>query len=175
MNRGYLLFSTTLGRAGVAWNDRGLIGVELPDAGQGKSLDRLRAAAGSAEPSADPPASWVLSAIARLTRYLDGEDGDLSSIPLDYASAPPFHRKVYDASRRIGRGQILTYGELAALAGSPLASRAVGQAMSKNPLPILIPCHRVVAAGGKPGGFSAPGGLVTKARLLALEGAELTP
>jgi methylated-DNA-[protein]-cysteine S-methyltransferase len=169
----YRLFSTALGVAGVAWSHRGLIGVELPNASVGKPSERLRAAAGCDTPSAEPPPPWVEDAIARLTRYFDGEPEDLSGIPLDMESAPPFHRKVYEVTRRIGRGEVLTYGEIAALSGSPGASRAVGQAMSKNPMPILIPCHRVVGSGGKPGGFSAPGGLVTKARLLALEGAKL--
>lgn len=173
MSKGYLLFPTSLGRAGIAWNDRGLIAVELPDVGQGKPLARLRAAAGSDAPSDAHDLPWIADAIARLTRYFDGADEDLSTIPLDYSSAPPFHRKVYDVACRIDRGQILTYGDLAAQAGSPGASRAVGQALARNPLPILVPCHRVVAAGGKPGGFSAPGGLITKARLLALEGARL--
>jgi len=92
-------------------------------------------------------------------------------VPLDLDGVPEFHRKVYDASRRIARGQILTYGELAALAGSPLASRAVGQAMGNNPFAPIVPCHRVLAAGGHSGGFSAPGGVITKLRMLAIEGA----
>lgn len=167
--RAYWLFPTALGTAGVAWSDGGLVGVELPDATIGLPIERLRAAAGRDA----PPPPWVLSAIEQLTGYFAGHAEDLSGIPLDTERAPPFHRKVYEATCRIGRGQVRTYGEVAAAAGSPGASRAVGQALSKNPLPILIPCHRVVASGGKPGGFSAPGGLVTKARLLALEGAKL--
>jgi methylated-DNA-[protein]-cysteine S-methyltransferase len=115
----------------------------------------------------------VDAAIGQLTRYFEGKAEELSGIPLDLSSTPPFHRKVYEALRGLRRGKVCTYGELAALAGSPLASRAVGQALAKNPLPILIPCHRVVASGGRPGGFSASGGLDTKARLLALEGAAL--
>jgi methylated-DNA-[protein]-cysteine S-methyltransferase len=170
---GYWLFPTALGTAGVAWSGIGLIGVELPDATVGLPIARLRAAAGSDAPSAAPPPPWALSAIAQLTRYFDGQPEDLSTIPLDTESVPPFHRKVYEATCAIGRGQLRTYGEIAVAAGSPGASRAVGQALAKNPLPILIPCHRVIATSGKPGGFSAPGGLATKARLLALEGATL--
>lgn len=173
MNKDYALFPTSLGLAGVAWNDFGLIGVALPDAGKGKRIAHLRAIAEREDPSGDPRPDWVAEAIAKLTRYFEGQAEDLSTIPLDYSRVPPFHRRIYSALRKVGRGQVLTYGELAAQAGSPGASRAVGQAMSKNPLPILVPCHRVVAAGGKPGGFSAPGGLVTKAKLLALEGAKL--
>lgn len=171
--QGYWLFPTALGIAGVAWSHHGLLGVELPDATIGKPIERLRAAAGSDTPSAAPLPPWVEAAIEQLTGYFEGKPEDFSGIPLDVESAPPFHRKVYEATCRIGRGKVLTYGQVAALSGSPLGSRAVGQALSKNPLPILIPCHRVVASGGKPGGFSAPGGLDTKARLLALEGAKL--
>src|SRR6185295_1627626 len=148
MNKGYLLFPTSLGRAGFAWNDRGLTAVELPDADQGKPLERLRAAAGRDTPSDAPELPWIKDAIARLTRYFDGHDEDLSGIPLDYSSAPPFHRKVYDVACRIGRGQVLSYGEVAERTGSPGASRAVGQALARNRLPILVPCHRVVASGG---------------------------
>jgi methylated-DNA-[protein]-cysteine S-methyltransferase len=171
-SNGYLIFPTALGQAGVAFRHAGMVALELPDASQSRSLARLSAAAGSTAPSVAPP-PWVDAAIGQLTRYFEGNAEDLSGIPLDLSSVPPFHRKVYEALRRLGRGKICTYGELAALAGSPMASRAVGQALAKNPLPILIPCHRVVASGGRPGGFSAPGGLDTKARLLALEGAAL--
>src|SRR5690349_15922868 len=123
MRKGYLLFPTSLGLAGLAWNDRGLIALELPDVGQGKPLARLRAAAGHDAPSEAHDLPFIADAIARLTRYFNGEDEDLSPIPLDYSNAPPFHRKVYDVACRIGRGQVLTYGELAAQAGSPGASR----------------------------------------------------
>ena len=83
---------------------------------------------------------------------------------------PPFHRRVYAVARAIAPGTTLTYREVAARLGEPDAARAVGQALARNPIPIIVPCHRVVACGGKPGGFSAPGGIVTKFRLLDLEG-----
>jgi len=163
----YTVFSTAIGDCAVAWSKKGLVRAWLPDARAGEDL-----AAGSGAPRQAPP-DWVKDAIVRITRLLEGHDEDLSAIPLDLDGLPPFHRKVYEAARHIGRGQIRTYGQVAAEVGSPGAFRAVGQALAKNPIPIVVPCHRVVAAGGKPGGFSAPGGLDTKARLLAIEGLAL--
>lgn len=168
--QGYALFPTPLGACALAWSARGLTWLQLPEASEDATRARASAVVDAIE--AEPPA-WVKDAILRLTRYFEGEGEDLSSIRVDLEALPPFHRKVYEASRRIARGQVWTYAELASAAGSKLAFRAVGQAMAKNPIPVVIPCHRVVASGGKPGGFSASGGLVTKARLLALEGATL--
>lgn len=165
----HAFFSTPLGDCGLAWTDRGLAWLQLPEASPEATRARLSALTGSSPASAPPP--WVRDAIARVTRLLQGHDEDLSNIPLDLERAPPFFRRAYEASRAIPRGQVWTYAELAAAAGSPAATRAAGQAMAKNPLPILVPCHRVVGSGGKPGGFSAAGGLDTKARLLAIEGA----
>jgi len=165
----HAFFSTAIGDCGVAWTSRGLAWFQLPEASPAASRERLSRITGESPESEPPP--WVGDAIARITRLLDGHDEDLSSIPVDLSSAPPFFRRVYEASRRIPRGRVWTYTELAAAAGSPEASRAVGQAMARNPLPVVVPCHRVVASGGRPGGFSAPGGLDTKARLLAIEGA----
>jgi methylated-DNA-[protein]-cysteine S-methyltransferase len=102
-----------------------------------------------------------------------GERIDFSAIMLDLAGVGPFHRGIYEALRRVGWGETTTYGALARQIGDPGASRAVGQAMGRNPIPVIIPCHRVLASGGKPGGFSAFGGAVTKQRLLALEGVHL--
>ncbi len=116
-----------------------------------------------------PP--WVAEAMDRIAGHLEGSAVDFSTILLDLAPVPPFFRRVYEEARAVPRGEVRTYAELAAAAGSPAASRAVGQAMAKNPWPVVVPCHRIVGSAGKPGGFSAPGGLDTKARLLALEGA----
>lgn len=172
----HLLFPTAIGTCGIAWSARGLVWLQLPErtaeATRARLLERSEQRAPYAAAHADPP-RWVKDAVRRLTRHLEGHDEDLSSIPLDTDGVPPFFQKVYDASRAIGRGEVRTYGEIAAAAGSPGASRAVGQALAKNPIAILIPCHRVVASGRKPGGFSAPGGLDTKARLLAIEGGAL--
>ena len=102
---------------------------------------------------------------------LAGEPSDLSAAPLDLDGVPAFHRRVYDLARRIPPGETLTYGEIAGRLGDPSQARAVGQALGANPIPILVPCHRVFAANGRMGGFSAPGGVSTKLRLLEIEGA----
>lgn len=110
-----------------------------------------------------------------LQRYLAGTREDFSDIAVDLAGIGPFHAKVYAALRTVGWGEVTSYGALARAVGEPDAARAIGQAMGQNPVPVVIPCHRVLAAGGKVGGFSAPGGAATKRRLLALEGVRLGP
>jgi methylated-DNA-[protein]-cysteine S-methyltransferase len=164
--RGYALFDTAVGTCGVAWGPGGLTSVALPEPSRDALVGRL-GASGLTE-AAPPPA--VAAAIDRMRRHLAGEPQDLGDVPLDCAGVPPFHRRVYDAVRGIEPGQTRSYGEIASLLGSPGAARAVGQAMAKNRFPIVVPCHRVLAGGGKPGGFSAAGGLDTKARLLSIEG-----
>jgi methylated-DNA-[protein]-cysteine S-methyltransferase len=113
----------------------------------------------------------VRDVIATCMRHLEGKNQDLSRIPVDLTGVPPFHREVYDASLRIPAGKTVTYGELAARLGNPGAARAVGVALSRNPIALIVPCHRVVATTEAGGGFSAYGGLATKRRLLAREGA----
>jgi len=171
---GHVVFFTAIGPCGVAWSQRGLARIQLPEDSAEGTLRRLVATVALPDGggSTTPPAA-VQSAIDRIIRHLTGKEAGLEQIALDLEGIPPFHRKVYEAARRIASGKTLTYGELAKIAGSPMGSRAVGQAMAKNPLPIVVPCHRVVAASGKPGGFSSFGGLDTKARLLAIEGASL--
>lgn len=120
----------------------------------------------------DPMPPWVEQAVEKLKAFLTGAGNDLADIRLDLDGIPPFHRKVFEVLLRTRPGQTLTYGEVALLAGSPGAARAVGQAVARNPLPFLVPCHRVLASNG-PGGFSLFGSLESKARLLALEGVEL--
>lgn len=156
MDEGCLHFQTTLGRCQLAWTHRGLSRLRL--LGPGPDLSE----------KVDAPA-WVLDAVERIARYLEGRKPDLGAIPLDLDSQPPFRRAVFEVLRALRPGQLLTYGEVALLAGSPGAARAVGQAVARNPLPILIPCHRVVASDG-PGGFSLFGSLETKEILLRLEG-----
>ncbi len=116
----------------------------------------------------------VQDAIERIQASLRGEPVELADIPLDEAGLPEFHCRVYAAARRIARGSTRTYGVIAAELGDPGAARAVGQALGRNPWPIVVPCHRVLAAAGRPGGFSAPGGTATKMRLLAIEGAAVS-
>lgn len=171
---GYAVFTTQIGWCGIAWSGRGLVRVQLPAESEEATRALLLAKITLPDEggSTRPPAA-VKAAIGRIVRHLAGEAADLARIDLDLEGMPPFHRKVYEAARRITSGAIRTYGELAGDAGSPQGARAVGQAMANNPLPIVVPCHRVIAAGGRPGGFTSPGGLDTKARLLSIEGASL--
>jgi O-6-methylguanine DNA methyltransferase len=169
---GWTLFDTPLGSCGIAWDERGILALKLPEDDEVRTAEALL---GKALASKAPPPPGIRKAIDALVATLNGEDRDLSTLPLVLDDLPPFHRKVYEAARRVRRGEVTTYGELAALAGSPGASRAVGQAMARNRFPLVVPCHRVLAAGGKAGGFTAGGGVATKARLLALEGRTLQP
>jgi methylated-DNA-[protein]-cysteine S-methyltransferase len=168
---GFALFNTAIGRCGVAWSERGIAGVQLPEADEQQARARLLQRFPTAGESIPPPE--VRQALDRIVALLDGEPSDLSVVPLDMDGVPPFHRRVYEAARRIPPGEILSYGEIAARLGTPRAARAVGQALGQNPFPIVVPCHRVVAAGGKIGGFSAHGGVATKLRMLAIEGAQV--
>ena len=167
---GFTLFDTAIGRCGVAWSDRGLVGVQLPEADEMETRERmLRRFPAAAE---TPPPPKVRAAIDAIVALLQGEPSDLSAIALDMEDVAPFHRRVYEVARAIPPGRTLAYGDVAARAGAPGAARAVGQALGRNPFPIIVPCHRVVAAGGKIGGFSAHGGTATKRRMLAIEGGE---
>ena len=165
---GFAIFDTAIGRCGIAWGARGVAGVQLPEAGESEIRTRLLhrfPAAGEM-----PPPAEVQSAVDCIRALLRGEASDLSIIALDMSQVPAFHRRVYEAARTIPPGMTLSYGEIAAQIGAPGAARAVGQALGRNPFPIVVPCHRVLAAGGKIGGFSAQGGVATKRRMLAIEG-----
>jgi methylated-DNA-[protein]-cysteine S-methyltransferase len=171
MASGFALFDTAIGRCGVAWGERGVAGLQLPEAGERETRARMLHRFPAAGEAAPPPE--VQGVIDRIVALLRGETSDLSSIPLDMDQVPAFHRRVYEAARAIPPGTTLSYGEIAARAGAPGAARAVGQALGRNPFPIVVPCHRVLASGGKIGGFSAQGGVETKRRMLAIEGARL--
>jgi len=153
----WIAFETELGWIALAWNFRGI---------------RLLRFTGPRRPEIEkseaPP--WVGEAIESLRHHLARRPAALERIPVDLEGLSPFTRRVLETLRTTRPGETLSYGQLARLAGSPGASRAVGQVMAKNPLPILIPCHRVVGANG-PGGFSLFGSLETKERLMALEAA----
>ena len=168
---GFILFDTPIGTCAIAWGARGIAGVLLPDARELQTRAYLlRRFPGATETDDPPPA--ITEAIAAIGRLLSGDPDDLQSVALDLDRVPPFHRRVYEAIRHIPPGETRTYGEVAALVGEgPGAAQAVGQAMGANPFPIVVPCHRVVAANGRPGGFSAPGGVDTKLRMLRIEGA----
>jgi methylated-DNA-[protein]-cysteine S-methyltransferase len=165
------VFDTALGWAALAWGDKGLVGVHLPE----RDPDVTRRGIEGRFPGAieGPPPLELATHIADIKALLSGEKVDLSSAPLDMQQVPAFDARVYAVVRRIPAGQTLTYGEVAARLGDPLLARGVGAALGKNPWPIIVPCHRVTAAGGKLGGFSARGGGRTKRALLAIEGAPL--
>ncbi len=163
----YALFDTAIGRCGIAWKERGISGVQLPESSAAVTRARLRQRFPAAVEAA--PAPLARRAIAGITALLDGTPVDLAGLPLELEQVAPFQRRVYEVARTIPVGATLTYGDIAARIGEPGAARAVGQALGANPWPILVPCHRVLAAGGKPGGFTAPGGVHTKLRLLAAE------
>jgi methylated-DNA-[protein]-cysteine S-methyltransferase len=165
---GYCLFDTAIGPCGVAWSERGLTALLLPGADRWATEKRLRAISASTDAGIPPPG--VKRAIAEIQRYLAGSRIDFSSVAIDLPEVSPFYRRVYAAARGVGWGHTATYGQLARRAGSPKAARAVGQALSRNPIPIIIPCHRILAHGSRVGGFSAYGGTRTKQRLLSLEG-----
>jgi methylated-DNA-[protein]-cysteine S-methyltransferase len=163
----YCLFDTAIGAVGIAWSAYGITRLQLPEAGRAATERRLH---GRSTSTAERPPPAIEQAIDDVQRYMAGERIDFSSATLDLTGIGAFHRRIYDALRSVGWGETTTYGALARQAGDSGASRAVGQAMGRNPIPVIIPCHRVLASGGKPGGFSAFGGAVTKLRLLALEG-----
>jgi methylated-DNA-[protein]-cysteine S-methyltransferase len=164
------VFATAIGPCGVAWSERGLVAAQLPEQDQTATERRLFAKSGSTAAAAPPPR--IAAFIQDITHYLSGARVEFSAVAVDLESIEPFRRALYDALRAIGFGSTTTYGALAKRLGleGPEAARDVGAAMGQNPVPIVIPCHRVLAAGGKLGGFSAPGGSATKRKLLALEG-----
>jgi O-6-methylguanine DNA methyltransferase len=166
---GFTLFDTAIGRCGIAWGARGVVGVQLPEARELETRARVVRRFPAAREAQPPPN--VQRALDGIVGLLLGEASDLSAVPLDLDSVPPFHRRVYEVARTIPAGATLSYGDIAARLGAQGAARAVGQALGRNPFAIIVPCHRVVAAGGRVGGFSANGGITTKLRLLAIEGA----
>jgi methylated-DNA-[protein]-cysteine S-methyltransferase len=171
-DKGYTIFDTALGRCGIAWNARAIVAAGLPE----KDDDTLRARLKRRCPGASeqaPPAA-VQHAIDGIVALLAGGTADLSDVALDMEGVPEFNRRIYEITRSIPPGSTITYGEIAArLGGGPELARDVGTAMGQNPFPPIVPCHRVVAAGQKAGGFSARGGVKTKLRLLAIEGAQV--
>ena len=170
-DHGVALFETAVGPCGIAWGPDGILGVQLPEGDAARTRARLARRFPQAREAA--PSEAVHAAMAAIQALLRGEARDLSEVALDWAGIGPFERRVYEVARAIRPGATLTYGEVAARIGEgPLAARDVGQALGRNPFPIVVPCHRVVAAGGKSGGFSAPGGAVTKLKLLRIEGAK---
>ena len=149
-----LRFETAIGTCGVRWSERGITGVSLLDAGAGTRED---------------PPEWVRAAVRDMIALLAGEHRDLRGVVLDEEGVDDFRRGVYAATRAVGPGETATYGDIARAIGEPGAARAVGAALGANPFPIVVPCHRVLASTGALHGFSAPGGIATKRRMLEIE------
>lgn len=171
----HLVFETELGFVAIAWSQTGLTHLALPE-GSYEAAERRAArwSAGAAEKVEEAP-SFIGEAVALIRRYANGEAIDFSSLPLDLTGIDAFRRAIYAAALKLAQGEVTTYGELADRAGFPKMARETGAALGRNPLPLVVPCHRILAAGGKIGGFSAPGGTVTKERLLSHEGVQLGP
>ncbi|SRR5690606_20086169 len=171
----HLVFETELGFVAVAWSRMGLTHLALPERNRETAERRAARWAASAAATVEEAPAFVDEAIALIRRYAQGETIDFSALPLDLTGIDPFRRSIYAAALKLAQGEVTTYGELADRAGFPKMARETGAALGRNPLPLVVPCHRILAAGGKIGGFSAPGGSVTKERLLSHEGVQLGP
>lgn len=169
MQQQYRVFETAGGFCAIAWNGNGITRFQLPTHSAAATERNLRRRLPAAAPGTPPPE--VAKVIAAAQRYFAGEQIDFTDVRVDLGAQEEFFRRIYEALRRVGWGRTTTYGTLAKeLGAGPEAARDVGQAMAHNPVPLIIPCHRVLAAGGKVGGFSAPGGSTAKLRMLELEG-----
>ncbi len=165
---GFTLFDTAIGICGVAWRERGLVGVLLPEVSGAPARARLSRRFPDLAEAAPPPR--IQDVVGRIVALMQGRPVDLSDAPLDLEIVSDFERQVYAIALGIPPGKTMTYGQIATQLGDRLLAQKVGQAMGHNPWPIVVPCHRVLGAGGKMVGFSAPGGIDTKERMLAIEG-----
>lgn len=168
--QGFTLFDTAIGRCGIAWGQRGIVSIQLPETRE--LATRARVLQRFPDAREETPPADVRCALDGIIALLRGEASDLSAVPIDMDRVPPFHRRVYEVARTIPPGATLSYGEIAARLGVPGLARAVGQALGRNPFAIIVPCHRVLAADGRIGGFSANGGIATKLQMLSIEGAQ---
>jgi methylated-DNA-[protein]-cysteine S-methyltransferase len=168
---GYALFDTAVGQCGIGWTALGIAAVQLPEPTDEQNLARLHHRLPDGHEGT--PSPLARRAIDRITALLAEGTEDLSDIPLDLTGVSPFDQQVYQAARTVLPGCTVTYGAIAKLIGSPGAAREVGRALGRNPFPIIVPCHRVLAAGGRLGGFSANGGVQTKIAMLVTEGSLL--
>lgn len=167
----FAVFQTKIGDCAILWSEKGIVGIRLPERDEAKARELIACHyPGAVETEAPRP---IRRAVVSLQRHLSGQKADFSSIELVMDGVPAFHRRVYEAARSVKAGTTVTCGELAAMIGSPGAARAVGQALGRNPFPIVVPCHRVLAAGGI-GGFSATGGTDIKRKMLTIEGVALS-
>lgn len=165
----FTVFGTAIGECALAWNGTGVLAAWLPEASETRLRMRVKKRfAGAVEARPDGQIAAVVAAIGAL---LAGERTDLGFVRLDDSRIDPFDRRVYAAARRIAAGRVVSYAELAARVGANASARDVGQSLGRNPFPLIVPCHRIVASSGELGGFSAPGGTATKRRLLTIEDA----
>ena len=164
---GFALFETAIGPCAIAWRDDAIVGTALPEPSE--TALRGRMAARFREANERGPSDFVADIIGRIVRLMQGERVAFDDVPLDFGQAESLERQVYAATLLIPCGDVRTYGEIAASLGTPGAARAVGVALGRNPVPIIVPCHRVLAAAGRSGGFTAPGGVATKFKLLEIE------
>jgi methylated-DNA-[protein]-cysteine S-methyltransferase len=169
VGRGYSIFDSTVGRCGIAWGGSGILGVQLPEAREIETRRRMLRQYPDARELPPPP--MVEIAIDGIAALLRGKPCDFSDVVLDMNGMPPFNRRVYEYARTIPRGEAITFAELAKRLGASGATNAVGQAIGRNPFTILVPCHRVLAADGSTDSFGMNGGMISKRRLLSLEGA----
>jgi len=167
--RGYTIFDSTIGRCGIAWGTSGIVAVQLPEAREIETRRRmLRQYPDARELRPSLNAEIAIEGIAALLR---SQPSDFSDVTLDMRGMPPFNRRVCEVARTIPRGETVTLAEFARQLGASGATHAVGQAIGRNPFAILVPCHRVLAVEGEADGFSMNGGVISKRRLLSLEGA----
>jgi methylated-DNA-[protein]-cysteine S-methyltransferase len=169
MSTSFALFETPIGVCSLVWKAETVVGLRLPEENATTTRARLKRRWPDAEEQV--PDGAIKAVIDRVLQLLAGEPVDLLDVPLDFGDAPDFHKRIYEIARTIPPGQTMTYGEIAKRLGMPHESREVGQAMGRNPIAIIMPCHRVLGADGKMGGFSATGGVAIKRRILEIEGA----
>jgi DNA-3-methyladenine glycosylase II len=167
----YSLFETPLGTCAIAWNERGVIAFQLPEATKKQTEERIAKRASAIKSAVVP--KRIATIIKQAQKHFGGEAQNFQDVAVDLDGTTEFSKQVYDICQSIPAGKTMTYGEIAKAMNRPAASRAVGRAMGMNPIPLIIPCHRVLASGNKPGGFSAFGGFATKLKMLNLEGAAL--
>jgi methylated-DNA-[protein]-cysteine S-methyltransferase len=168
---GYTLFDTAIGRCAIAWSERGVVSIRLPEGDDARMRARVTRHQSDLAESEPPPA--IREAIKLIQALLRGEKVEFSAVAVDLDAVEEFNRRVYDIAREIPAGETMTYGEIATRIGDLQLSRAVGQALGQNPVPVIVPCHRVLGADRKPGGFSAPGGVNTKLKILSIERAHI--
>jgi methylated-DNA-[protein]-cysteine S-methyltransferase len=171
MSTAYALFDTAIGGCAIAWSGAAIVALQLPEADDARTRARVVRRWPRAQEQRPPPV--IQRTADAVVALLSGAVADLAAVVLDMERVPAFDRRVYEVARTIAPGETLTYGDIATRLGDPDAARRVGQALGRNPFAIIVPCHRVTAAGGKAGGFSATGGTATKLRLLEIERARL--